>query len=248
MTASLPSDVVRRVKDDAPAMHGDGRLRWDVSPGTLQFLADHVAPDLRTLEVGCGVSSVVFAAAGARHTAISPAPEEFAHVLSYCADIGVDPSRLTYLEGLSHDVLPRLGEPVDLALVDGAHSFPHPVVDYHYVSRLLVPGGLLVLDDVPIPAVGILFRFLSTEPAWRLEAVLDDRAAAFRLLRPLDAGDPWGSQRLNHAYPDYSFLGPARRVRVRSVERLARSRLVTSARRRLPLLDAVAPAVRRWLT
>jgi SAM-dependent methyltransferase len=249
VTAGLaPMEVVRRVRDDAPAMHGDGRLRWDVSPGTLQFLADNVQARHRTLEVGCGVSSVVFAATGARHTAMSPAPDEYAHIIAYCAEIGVDTSRLQYLEGLSHDVLPRLQETVDVALIDGAHSFPYPVVDYHYVSRLLRPGGLLVLDDVPIPAVGVLFRFLSTEPAWQLLEILDDRAAAFRLMHPLDAGDPWGSQPINSAYPDYSFLAPARRARVRTAETLARSRVVTRARRRFPRLNAVSPTVRRWLT
>ena len=245
---ATPSEVVVRVMADAPAMHGDGRLRWDVSPGTLRFLADKVEPQHRTLEVGCGVSSVVFAATGATHTAISPAPEEYAHIVAYCESIGVDTSRLTYLEGLSHDLLPTLHETVDVALVDGAHSFPYPIVDYHYVSRLLRPGGLLVMDDVPIPAVGVLFRFLSTEPAWQLVAVLDDRAAAFRLVRPLDEGDPWGSQRINSAYPDFSFLGRARGARVRTVDALARSRLVSRARRRFPAIDAVSPAVRRWLT
>ena len=249
MTAgTAPARVLQRVWEDAPAMHGEGRLRWDVSPGTLQFLADNVEPRHRTLEVGCGVSSVVFAATGALHTAMSPAPEEYDHIAAYCAEIGVDTSKLTYLEGYSHDLLPTLRDTLDVALVDGAHSFPYPVVDYHYVSRLLRPGGLLVLDDVPIPAVGVLFRFLSTEPAWQLVAILDDRAAAFRLVRPLDDGDPWGSQRINSAYPDYSFLGRTRRVRVRTVETLARSRLVTRARRRFPRLDTVSPAVRRWLT
>lgn len=249
MTAgTAPAQVVQRVKDDTPAMHGDGRLRWDVSPGTLRFLADNVAAEHRTLEVGCGVSSVVFASTGAQHTAISPAPEEYAHIVAYCAEIGVDTSRLTYLEGLSHDLLPTLLETVDVALIDGAHSFPYPIVDYHYVSRLLRPGGLLVLDDVPIPAVGVLFRFLSTEPAWQLVAILDDRAAAFRLVRALDEGDPWGSQQINRAYPDYSFLGRRRRIRVQTVETVARSRTVTRARRRFPVLDRLSPAVRRWLT
>ena len=249
MTATTsPAAVLHRLQTDAPAMHGDGRLRWDVSPGTLRFLADNVTAGHRTLEVGCGVSTVVLAATGAEHTAMSPAPEEHAHIRAYCAEIGVDTSRLRYLEGLSHDLLPGITDQLDLALVDGAHSFPYPVVDYHYVSRLLRPGGLLLLDDVPIPAVGILFRFLSSEPAWRLVEVLDDRAAAFRLERPLDQGDPWGDQQINRAYPDYSFLPPARRARVRAVETLARSSVVSRTRRRFPVLDSLSPTLRRWLT
>jgi SAM-dependent methyltransferase len=243
-----PGDVLKRIGTDAPAMHGDGQLRWDVSPGTLQFLADSVRVGDRTLEVGCGVSTVVFASCGAQHTAMSPAPDEFANTVAYCAQLGVDTEGLDYREGLSHDILPEFRDELDVALIDGAHSFPYPIVDFHYVSRLLRPGGLLVLDDVPIPAVGILYHFLISEPAWRRVAVLDDRAAAFRLLRPLDAGDPWGSQRINEAYPDYSFLGPGRQVQVRAVETLARSTLVVRMRRRFPIIDALSPTVRRWLT
>jgi SAM-dependent methyltransferase len=193
------------------------------------------------------VSTVVLAATGARHLAISPAPDEMRRIRDYCAQIDVGTERLDYREGFSHDVLPTLTGEFDLALVDGAHSFPFPVVDFHYVSRLLRPGGVLVLDDVPIPSVGMVYRFLVSETAWSRLAVLDDRAAAFRLLRPLDSGDPWGSQALNARYPDYTFLPPVRRALVTSVERAARSRTARLLRSRVPGLDRLAPRLRRWL-
>jgi predicted O-methyltransferase YrrM len=239
--------VVERIARDLPAMHKDGQARWDVSPATLAFLAATVREADRTLEVGCGVSTVVFAATGARHLAISPAPDEMSRIREYCARIGVDSRCVDYREGLSHEVLPTLTGEYDVVLVDGAHAFPFPVVDFHYVSRLLRPGGVLVLDDVPIPSVATVYRFLMSEPAWVRLAVLDDRAAAFRLVRPVDAGDPWGSQAMNAGYPDFSFLPPARRTLVSVVERGARSRAARRVRGRFPALDRVAPRLRRWL-
>lgn len=240
--------AVQRIEQDMPALHGDGTLRWDVSPATLSFLARTVGRGDRTLEVGCGVSTVVFAAAGARHLAISPEPAEMGHIRQYCEQIGVVTDDVDYVAGLSHDVLPTLAGQFDLVLVDGAHAFPFPVVDFHYVSRLLRPGGVLVLDDVPIPSVAIVYRFLMADQAWVRLAVLDDRAAAFRLVQPLPTGDPWGAQTINATYPDYSFLPLRRRARVTVVERGARAGAVRLLRNRSAVLDRLAPRLRRWLT
>lgn len=242
------ADVLRRLQREKPQLHGGGQRRWDVSLGTLEALARMASRTERTLEVGCGVSTIVFAAAGTSHVAISPAPDEFERILQYCAAIGVDTRRVDFRQGSSAEVLPALDDEFDLALIDGAHSFPHPVVDFHYVSRLLRPGGVLLLDDVPIPSVGLVYRFLVTEPGWELLELIDDRAAAFRLRGSLADGDPWGEQAQNASYPDYSFLPLGRRIRVEAVGRLARSQLMAAARRRFPRLDRLAPRLRRWVT
>lgn len=236
-----------RLLADKPSFHGDGHLRWDVSPGTLRLLARLARPGHTTLEVGCGASTVVFAAVGSNHVAVSPAPAEFAGIRRYCAEIGVDTSSVSYVEGYSDRVLPTLEGRFNLALIDGAHSFPYPAVDFQYVSRRLEVGGLLVLDDLPIPSVGSVYRFLVAESAWRLLEVVEDRAAAFRLVRPLATGDPWGDQGFNHRYPDFSFLPWGRRVRVETVERLARSRLAGEARRRIPNLDRATRRLRQLI-
>src|SRR4051794_25539073 len=81
--------VVERILRDRPAFHGDGQVRWDVSPGTLHLLARLAGSAERTLEVGCGVSTVVFAAAGTSHIAVSPVRHEYERIEKYCAEIGV---------------------------------------------------------------------------------------------------------------------------------------------------------------
>lgn len=239
--------VVERILRDRPSFHGDGRLRWDVSPGTLHLLARLAGEAEQSLEVGCGVSTVVFAAARTSHVAISPVRQEFERIEDYCTAVEVPTAGLEFREGTSDQVLPLLEHDVDLALIDGAHSFPFPVVDFHYVSRRLRPGGVLVLDDLPIPSVGSVAAFLRADQRWELLGVVDDRAAAFRLTSPLPEGDPWGEQPCNATYPDYSFLPMAQRSRVALRERLARGSLVRRVRRRYPHLDRLAPAIRRLL-
>jgi SAM-dependent methyltransferase len=218
-----------------------------VSPGTLHLLGRLAGAAERSLEVGCGVSTVVFAAAGTAHLAMSPSRREFERIEEYCAATGVSTGCVDFREGFSDRVLPSLEQDVDLALIDGAHSFPHPVVDFHYVSRRLRPGGVLVLDDVPIPSVGDVYRFLHDDPRWELVDLVDHRAAAFRLVRPLPDGDPWGDQRRNATYPDYSFLPPSQRWKVELREWLAHNSTVVRARRRHPRLDRLTPTLRRIL-
>ena len=116
--------------------------------------------------------------------------------------------------GYSDRVLPDLCQPgsLDAAFIDGAHSFPFPTVDWHYISSSLKVGGRLLLDDIPIPAVSQVFRFMNKEPNWRLDRILDERTALFTLVTDAPLED-FVLQRTNR-HPDYSFAPFATRVRL----------------------------------
>lgn len=237
MTITRELDIVQRLLADRPAFHLDGTWRWDALPGTLHAVRRLVRPGDVTFEVGTGVSTVVFAAAGARHTAVSPDPTEHQLIRDYCRKIGVDDSRLEFLVGFSDDVLPShltRERTLDVALVDGAHSFPFPIIDWHYVARALKIGGKLLLDDVPIPAVKPTFRHMTLESGWRLDGIFDNRAAEFTLLREPVKGDEWLDQPFNGGYPDYSFASIPSRVLLRSEYRMRDMR--SAIGRRFPAL------------
>lgn len=236
MTISAERDVIARLLTDKPAFHLGGQARWDALPRTLDWIREAAFPGASSIETGAGASTVVFASRGARHTAISPDPGEHEQIRAYCRDAGVDDSAVTFVEGLSDDVLPAtLGRErtLDVAFIDGAHSFPFPEVDWYYIARALKVGGRLLLDDIPIPAVAPVFRHMTLEPNWRLDGVLDDRAAAFTLLAP-PAPEDWSSQPFNSGYPDLNFAALPRRARLRA-EHWA-GRLRQDAARRHPVL------------
>jgi precorrin-6B methylase 2 len=218
MTSTTPpTDIIDRLQRDQPAFHRGGTLRWYSLPETLGAIRASVKPGDSSLETGTGASTVVFAASGANHTAISPDPDEHQRIREYCRSIGVDDSRLTFIAERSEDALPRLlgsGRTLDAAFIDGAHSFPFPEVDWCYISRALKLGGTMVLDDITIPSVAPVFRHMSAEPNWRFERVLDDRAAAFTLLGPADEMDNWNEQITNRGYPDFSYAPLVERVRL----------------------------------
>jgi predicted O-methyltransferase YrrM len=239
MAVNTDFDVVQRVLADKPAFHMSGTAYWDATPGTLGAIRSLVRSGDVTLEVGAGVSTVIFAAAGAQHTAISPDPVEHKLIRDYCQQIGVDDGRITFLEGLSDDVLPRhltRERTLDVVMVDGAHSFPVPIVDWYYVARSLKVGGRLLLDDLPIPATIPVFRHMSTASNWRLEGLYDNRSAAFTMIAEPPPGDNWLAQPYNSSYPDYSYAGLFGGLQLTATHRIASMR--TALGRRFPAFRA----------
>jgi hypothetical protein len=205
---------------------GGRDVRWNAQPETLRFLAEHIEEGARTLEIGAGASTLVCAAAGARHTAISPFAQEHERIVRYAEKIDIDPSDVTFVPNSSDRVLPTLTskEPLDLIFIDGTHAFPYAMVEWHYLRRLLRPGGHLLMDDVPIPTVGFLFRFLQADPDWQLVSLLDSRAAAFQKLCETPVEQTWREQALNAAYPDYAYLPLDARIRAAARYRFRRTR------------------------
>ena len=66
MTVTRELDVVQRLLTDKPSFHLSGTAYWDATPGTLDAVRRLVRPGDVKFEVGADVSTVVFAAAGAR--------------------------------------------------------------------------------------------------------------------------------------------------------------------------------------
>ena len=98
-------DIVDRLLRDRPIFHERGTRRWDALPDTLRAIQKAVQDGNRTLETGCGASTVVFAAQGARHTAIAPHADEHQRVRDYLKEIDIDDSRLVTKLGSSGSVL-----------------------------------------------------------------------------------------------------------------------------------------------
>lgn len=210
-------DIVQRLLTDKPSFHQNGEARWDALPETLEAIRRSVKRGDSTIEIGVGVSTVVFACSGSSHTAISPEPAEHQLVRDYCQRLGIDDSRVSFVTGSSDDVLPSLlgrDRTLDVAFIDGAHSYPVPAVDWYYTSRALKVGGKLLMDDITIPAAAQVFRHMKLEPYWRLDGIFDDRAAAFTLLNSPGSDDDWSLQPFNRRYPDFSFVSLHRRLRL----------------------------------
>ena len=203
-----PGAVLDLLRREEPALHGaddnDVKL-WRIGFEVLDWLVENVEAGAHTLETGCGYSTIQFAAIGTWHTVVSPLEQEHARVRAWCGEHDVPLKRLQFLAQASEEALPKLSpdEPLDLVLVDGAHAFPWPYLDWFYTADLLRQGGRVIVDDTQLRAPRMLFEFLREERGRWLLVREFDRTAIFEKLvpraleSPIWREQPWGARPLS---------------------------------------------------
>ena len=197
---------------------------------------------MTTLETGSGASTVIFAGRGASHTAVSPVPDEHERLLRYGAEHGIAMDKVRFIAESSHTALLSTWtpEPLDLVLVDGAHSFPFPTLDWMYTAPHLKVGGRMLVDDAYQPAVNTLARYMRANAAGELETVPGHRTPVFRKLQEVPLSFDWDDHALGRARFDY--LPPKRRVAASARYRLLeRTPLGRALPRLAPMLERVKP-------
>ena len=220
--------LLRTLSESGERFHGwddDVREQWKLDQPSLELILHHVAPGERTLETGCGYSTIIFAAAGARHTAISPFAVEHDRIRGFCTAHGVALDQVRFIEEYSQEALPRLTQdPLDFVLIDGSHAFPIPFIDWYYACLRLRIGGHLMVDDTHIRTGEILRDFLRVEDErWRLIRDLPSLALFERIGEPLLP--PWD-------WPGQPYLAHPRRVKGMGPTRWQELRIRVRARTR----------------
>lgn len=155
----------------------DGRERT-LSPHSIGRADGEALRDLalaentsRTIEVGLalGMSALFLCQAiagreGARHVAIDPFQQEsWGNAgLATLREAGVE-DLVEVIEEESALALPQLvrdGREFDFAFVDGDHRFEGVLLDLVFMTRLVKPGGLIVVDDMWMPSVRLAVSYV----------------------------------------------------------------------------------------
>jgi len=71
------------------------------------------------------------------------------------------------IETVSEIALPELlknNEEFDFAFIDGWHTFDHTLLDFFYVNRMLRIGGTVIFDDVDMPSINRVVRYVMNYP------------------------------------------------------------------------------------
>lgn len=215
---------MKRLISQQPLLHRNARGTrcLGLAPEVLWWLRREVQPGWRTLETGCGLSTLMFGLSGAQHVCVTPDNDEVERVQSKAAAEGVDLARVTFEVGPSERVLPHLAlGDLDLVLIDGSHSFPTPFMDWFYTASALRVGGLVVVDDVQIWTGDVLRKFLDAEPTWEIAAGWGNRTVAFRKVAEFDELTDW---------PDQPFVRNLSRTRPDWFSRLRRAGMLVRER------------------
>jgi hypothetical protein len=229
---SVTSPLTESLRRTPPSLHGRQEF-WGLAWAALAWLETNVQPGMATLETGAGASTMIFAASGAHHEAITPDAEEERRIRSACAKRGIDDTHVTFHLARSQDVLPGLtGPSLDLVLVDGAHGFPYPILDWWYLAPRLKTGGRMLLDDAYLPPVAAIVDYVRASEAWELEGAISFRTVCIRKLR--DEEPPTDADALAaHGRMSFSYLPHGRRVIVSARMRLFSTRAGLSIVRKL---------------
>jgi predicted O-methyltransferase YrrM len=156
----------------------------------------------RTVEVGLalGMSSLFLCRAvlelGGRHVAIDPFQRESWNGagLRTLREAGVE-NVIEVIEEESQLALPRLvreGREFDLAFIDGNHRFESIFVDLYFMTRLVRPGGLVVVDDTWMPSVRLAVAYVERNLGAALQPDAVPGGFRWRRRRPLERSVPRG--------------------------------------------------------
>lgn len=170
-------DIVNRIYSTREVRDARGvarKLTSEVSPDEGELLGRLIDryKVSTSLEIGCayGLSSLYICQALARqstpnHTIIDPFQSK------NWGNIGVDHLReagcdfFSIIEELSEIALPKLltgGAKYDMVLIDGLHTFDQALVDFYFADRMLRDGGIMVFDDVHLPCIRMVCRYVMT--------------------------------------------------------------------------------------
>jgi len=202
----MTQSLIQQLLTDKPAFHAwpDGTpANWSVAPDVLRSLAALVKPGMNTLETGAGQTTVAFALGGANHICITPDAAQAEKIRNYLSALGVTAS-VRFIHKSSDEALPAgrdISERLDIVLIDGAHRFPFPILDWYYTQARVPIGGIMIVDDYKMPSVRILYDFLQGEGEWELEQAFETTAFFRRVSETVSVWD-WADQRINKPHLD----------------------------------------------
>jgi hypothetical protein len=159
-----------------------------------------------SLETGVGKSTLILSHTSKSHFAFAA---DFGGSLKKTKESDLlNPGVVTFVEGRCQQTVPQFifEQAIDFALIDGAHAYPFPELDYYYIYPHLREGSIMVVDDIHIPTIHNFFRFLKEDAMFSLDRVVDTTAFFRRSSAP--TFDPLGDGWLHQGYNKRFFPVP----------------------------------------
>ena len=194
------NQIVEEIAQLPGDWHGAGCLSGNVIREIAHF--GNRCPFRLSVETGVGKSTLILSHCSAKHVAFaadfgdSLSKTESSHLLNK--------SRVEFVVGFCQKTVPayRFRDPIDFALIDGAHGYPFPEIDYYFIYPHLSSGAILAIDDIHIPTIHNMFKVLREDAMFQLDKIVDTTAFFRRTESPTfdPQGDGWYLQNYNRRY------------------------------------------------
>lgn len=152
-----------------------------------------------SMETGSGLSTIVFSLLSADHKVF--AVDCGGSVTHVRQSPWLKSATVEFILGPTQLTLPRyvFHQPLQLALIDGPHGYPFPDLEYFYIYPHLEENSLLIVDDIHIPTIHNMFRFLREDDMFDLLEVFHHTAFFRRTAAPTfpPTRDGWWLQNFN---------------------------------------------------
>lgn len=211
------SEVIERIAELPADWHGAGSVDVDVLHSIARH-AETIGPIRHSVETGSGKTTLLFSHLSADHRVF--AAEGGNSITRVRESPLFRADAVTYVEGPTQRTLPtyQFTNQVQIALIDGPHGYPFPDLEYYYFYPIIEAGGLLLVDDIPIPTIARMFDIIKSDDMFELLEVVSGNMAVFRrtsnpLIDPY--GDDWWLQGYNRSHYEKVLKGNAGRSLVR---------------------------------
>jgi len=223
-------EIRRRIAEVGPGLHSAGTF----SARTFEAIAKAAQKrQIRnSVETGSGASTPLFSHLSDHHTVFA-LDGGSGSITNVCRSPLLRQGVVTFVEGPTQATLPHyhFTEKLQLVLIDGPHGYPFPDLEYYFLYPHLETGALLILDDIHIPTVHNLFRFLRRDAMFDLDGIVQTTAFFKRTSAP--TFDPFGDGWWRQNYLRYTWKDRMRGILPASIQR-SLTRLKRSMTRGFP--------------
>ena len=146
-----------------------------------------------SLETGAGKSTLLLSNISKHHLVFAIDKHNSISLVKYSPFFKKE--NVEFIVGPTQITLPqfKFDFKVQLALIDGPHGYPFPDLEYYYIYQVLDTGALLILDDIHIPSVKNMYKFIKKDQMFKLLTTRSKTAFFRRTNYPTfySLGDGW---------------------------------------------------------
>lgn len=176
---NLPSDL-----------HGCGSVSGKVLRGIYKYCS---SMDIQnSIETGSGKTTMLFTHLSKNHTVFALDNQNSVGVVK--SSLLINEDSFHWINGPTQKTLPvfEFDRKYQVAYLDGPHGYPFPDLEYYYIYPHIAKDGLLIVDDILIPTIHNLYKFIKQDEMFEEMEVID--TTAFFRRTDAETFDPYGDE------------------------------------------------------